>query len=218
MKVQHSLKAVVLSLALMVSSTNALAQEESSHGVGLRLWAVTADADSNSDESGTLTSIYYDYYLSEKPYFFTSKFGFGEVGDSLMDIQLGFVRYWPSWAIGGGYHVIDYSQSFSISGGIEDGRSTSLGLEHGPELLGAYVGEIPDSPFGYRVSLTWVPILFTEDDNGSSFTLDGGITYTRNAFKYAVGYRRQSVNSHTTYGSEVDTVYSGVYAEAGMDF
>ena len=192
------------------------AAEGKRNRLGVRFWMVGAESDNSygEKETGILTSLNYNHHLASCPWIFTSKLGWGKVGSNLIDLQFGGVRYWSGFALGAGYHFIDYSQSYS-GGGYSS--ATELGTQHGFEVLASLFGSFPETDAGYRISCTFIPILTMEDYDGTGYVFDAGITYRPGNVAFGVGVRHQvtTFENDQYYSSrEIETTYSGAYVEA----
>lgn len=214
MKTSHRLGIALCCAALIAVSADA--EEAKRNRLGVRFWTVGVETEFGEDESGFLTSVNYNRHFSDRPWIFTSKFGWGSVGENLIDAQFGWVRFWPRIALGAGYHVIDYSNSFSVSGGFQ-GTGSDSEAQHGLEVLAAHFGAIPDTDLYYRASFTWIPILLMEDFKGNGYIIDMGMSYKPGIVTFGAGYRRQITtfeDDSSWFDREFETTYSGLYVEA----
>jgi len=218
---KHTFIAIVIGVLLTGSVATraeeiASPTENNSQSLGLRLWSLNYKSDSTyQDSSGVLTSIFYDRDFKDSPFSFTSMLGFGNIGSSAIEGQLGLLYNWNHFSFGAGFHDINFGTS--ITNPTAKNQNEKTGNQCAADLIAGYASMIPDTEIGYRLSLTIIPFVTSSEGNGTGNTEDGGLFYTKGTYQFNIGYRYQSIKLSGKY-SDYTTTYSGPYIEASKSF
>jgi len=182
--------------------------------LGLRLWSVSVDG-GYRDDSGEMFYLYYDNPLENPDWVFSAKLGYGDIGATALEAEVGIKYVLEGAFCGLGYDFINYSTSL---GQIGDGDA-DVGSQHGPELLVGFRGFVGESNVGYHLGATWLPLVFSSeaDGEGSGLTWDIGLEYEFTEYRAIVGYRQQEITLDEQYWDS-DIKYSGLYVQVSKWF